>query len=181
MTTSDEDTSIRLEVLVAVPVEQAFRVFTENFDRIKPREHNLLAAPIAETVLEPHVGGSVYDRAEDGTVCRWARVLVFEPPNRFVISWGISPLWQLETDADRTSEVEVRFIQESPSRTRVELDTGTSTTTATAGNVVAMRWARMAAGRSTCIGSVSSRRRADRWCQSEMIPSSPRRRGRSTL
>jgi len=122
MTTSDEDTSIRLEVAVAVPVEQAFRVFTENFDRIKPREHNLLAAPIAETVLEPHLGGSVYDRAEDGTVCRWARVLVFEPPNRFVISWGVSPLWQLETDADRTSEVEVRFIQESPSRTRVELE-----------------------------------------------------------
>ena len=119
---TDEQTWVRREIVVDVPADHAFRVFTEKFDRIKPREHNLLAVPIAETVFETHVGGHVYDRGEDGSECRWARVLAFEPPQRFVISWDIGPTWQLETDPARASEVEVRFVPEAPTRTRVELE-----------------------------------------------------------
>jgi uncharacterized protein YndB with AHSA1/START domain len=73
-------------------------------------------------VFEPRVGGHVYDRGVDGSVCRWARVLAYEPPNRVVISWDINTQWQLETDPSKTSEVEVRFIAEGPHRTRVELE-----------------------------------------------------------
>jgi len=119
---TDEQTRVRREIVVDVPADRAFRVFTEQFDRVKPREHNLLSVPIAETVFETHVGGHVYDRGEDGSECRWARVLAFEPPDRFVISWDIGPSWQLETDPANTSEVEVRFVAEGPTRTRVELE-----------------------------------------------------------
>ncbi|MFC7406337.1 SRPBCC family protein [Georgenia alba] len=115
-------TSVRHEVVVDVPADRAFAVFTERFDQIKPREHNLLASPVVETVFETFVGGSVYDRAEDGTTCAWARVLVFEPPHRFVLSWDISPQWRVETDPDRCSEVEVQFIPDGPSRTLVALE-----------------------------------------------------------
>lgn len=117
-----QDTSVRMQVVVAAPLERAFQVFTQEFDRIKPREHNMLGVDIAETVFEARVGGSVYDRGVDGSECRWARVLVFEPPHRIVISWDISPRWQVETDVTKTSEVEVRFIAETPERTRVELE-----------------------------------------------------------
>ncbi|HEU6451851.1 MAG TPA: SRPBCC family protein [Gemmatimonadaceae bacterium] len=122
MTTEARDTSVQLQIVVAAPVERAFRVFTEQFDRIKPREHNMLGVPIAETVFEPREGGHVYDRGVDGSECRWARVLAYEPPHRVVISWDISPRWQIETDLEKTSEVEVRFIPEAPNRTRVELE-----------------------------------------------------------
>ncbi|WP_028849492.1 SRPBCC family protein [Thermocrispum municipale] len=115
-------TAVRHEITVAVPVEKAFAVFTEQFDRIKPREHNLLGVPIVETVFERHVGGHVYDRGEDGSVCAWARVLAFEPPTRFVISWDISPQWQIETDSSKCSEVEVTFLPEGPGSTRVTLE-----------------------------------------------------------
>jgi uncharacterized protein YndB with AHSA1/START domain len=122
MNTQASDTSIRHSVVVEAPIERAFSVFTDGFGSFKPREHNLLDAPIAETVFEPHVGGHIYDRGVDGSECRWARVLVYEPPNRVVFSWDISPRWQLEPDPDKTSEVDVRFVAEGPERTRVELE-----------------------------------------------------------
>jgi uncharacterized protein YndB with AHSA1/START domain len=122
MTTRTEGTSVRHQVVVEAPIERAFSVFTEDFGSFKPREHNLLGVDIAETVFELHEGGHVYDRGVDGSECRWARVLAYEPPNRVVISWDIGPQWQIETDLEKTSEVEVRFVAETPARTRVELE-----------------------------------------------------------
>jgi uncharacterized protein YndB with AHSA1/START domain len=122
MTTKAEETAIRTDVTVEAPQEQAFRVFTERFDQIKPREHNLLGVDIAESVFEPRAGGRVYDRGVDGSECQWGRVLAYEPPERIVFSWDITPRWQLEPDLERTSEVELRFIAETPQRTRVELE-----------------------------------------------------------
>jgi uncharacterized protein YndB with AHSA1/START domain len=122
MSTQASETSVRNSIVVEAPIERAFTVFTDGFGTFKPREHNLLEAEIAETVFEPRVGGNIYDRGVDGSECRWARVLAYEPPNRVVFSWDISPQWQLESDPDKTSEVEVRFIAEAPDRTRVELE-----------------------------------------------------------
>ena len=113
---------VRREIAVEAPIEKAFAVFTERFGDFKPPEHNLLNAPIAETVFEPRVGGHIFDRGADGSECRWARVLVYEPPRRVVFSWDIGPTWQVETEPDNASEVEVRFTAETPSRTRVELE-----------------------------------------------------------
>ena len=113
---------VRRSITVEAPVERAFAVFTERFGDFKPREHNLLGVPIAETVFEPRVGGHIYDRGTDGSECRWARVLVFDPPHRVVFSWDIGPTWQLEIEPENASEVEVRFIAETPDRTRVELE-----------------------------------------------------------
>jgi uncharacterized protein YndB with AHSA1/START domain len=120
--TGAETMVVRRQVVVNAPQAKAFAAFTERFSDFKPPEHNLLAAPIAETVFEPRARGHIYDRAEDGSECRWARVLAYEPPDRVVFSWDISPQWQIEPDPDRTSEVEVRFVPESPDRTRVELE-----------------------------------------------------------
>jgi uncharacterized protein YndB with AHSA1/START domain len=122
MSTQTAETSIRVSIVVEAPIERAFKVFTEDFDAFKPREHNLLAVEIAETVFEPRVGGHLYDRGVDGSECRWARVLAYEPPDRVVFSWDIGPTWQIETDLEKTSEVEVRFASEGPDRTRVELE-----------------------------------------------------------
>jgi uncharacterized protein YndB with AHSA1/START domain len=113
---------VRRQVVVPAPIAVAFSVFTERFGDFKPPEHNLLAAPLAETVFEPRVGGSIYDRAVDGTECHWARILAFEPPERVVFTWDIDPRWQIEPDHDLTSEVEVRFVAEGANRTRVELE-----------------------------------------------------------
>jgi uncharacterized protein YndB with AHSA1/START domain len=122
MSTPASATTIRHEVVVNAPIERAFSVFTDGFDTFKPREHNMLGVDISETVFESRAGGRVFDRGVDGSECQWARVLAYEPPNRVVISWDISPQWQIETDLEKTSEVEVRFTAEGPDRTRVELE-----------------------------------------------------------
>jgi uncharacterized protein YndB with AHSA1/START domain len=122
MSTPASATSIRHEIVVEAPLERAFSVFTDGLGSFKPPEHNMLGVPIAETVFEPRVGGEVFDRGVDGSVCRWARVLAYEPPDRVVISWDINPQWQIEADLEKTSEVEVRFVPEAPDRTRVELE-----------------------------------------------------------
>ena len=113
---------VRRQIVVEAPQDKAFAVFTERLGDFKPPEHNLLGVPIAETVFEPRVGGHIYDRGTDGSECRWARVLAFEPPVRLVFSWDIGPTWQLETEPENASEVEVRFIAETSERTRVELE-----------------------------------------------------------
>ena len=113
---------VRRAIVVNAPIDKAFTAFTERFGDFKPREHNMLRVPIAETVFEPRVGGHIYDRGEDGSECRWARVLAYEPPRRVMFSWDIGPTWQVETDPDHASEVEVTFTVETPDRTRVELE-----------------------------------------------------------
>jgi uncharacterized protein YndB with AHSA1/START domain len=122
MSTQAAETSVRHSIVVEAPIEIAFSVFTDGFDSFKPREHNMLDVDIEETVFETREGGNIYDRGVDGSECRWARVLAFEPPNRVVFSWDISPMWQVEADLDKTSEVEVRFTAVTPDRTRVELE-----------------------------------------------------------
>jgi uncharacterized protein YndB with AHSA1/START domain len=122
MNMPETDTVVRTSIVVQAPADRAFRVFTEQLGEFKPREHNMLGVEIAETVLEPRVGGAVFDRGVDGTVCCWARVLAYEPPDRLVISSDISPRWEIERDPQKTSEVEIRFIAESEGRTRVELE-----------------------------------------------------------
>lgn len=122
MTMPMTDTSVRSSIVVEAPAERAFRIFTDEIGTWWPPDHHILAGELAEMVFEPRVGGRIFDRATDGTECAWGRVLAYDPPERVVFSWDISLQWQIETDPSRTSEVEVRFVPEGPSRTRVELE-----------------------------------------------------------
>jgi uncharacterized protein YndB with AHSA1/START domain len=119
---TDSPTTVSTSIMVDAPAEQAFSVFTDDIASWWPPEHHILQAPLARMVFEPRVGGDVYDVGEDGSECRWARVLAYEPPRRVVFTWNVSPQWQIETDLARASEVEVRFLPEGARRTRVELE-----------------------------------------------------------
>jgi uncharacterized protein YndB with AHSA1/START domain len=116
------DTTVSTSVEVQAPIERAFEVFTKEIGSWWNPDHHILEGELAEMVFEPRVGGHVYDRATDGSECRWARVLAFEPPARLVISWDINLQWKLETDPARTSEIEVRFTAQGEDRTLVELE-----------------------------------------------------------
>ncbi len=120
--TATQSTSVRSSVVVDAPIDRAFAVFTEEMSTWWPPEHHILQAELAEMVLEPRVGGHIYDRGTDGSECRWARVLAYDPPTRLVFSWNIALDWTLESDPGKTSEVEVQFREIGGGRTRVELE-----------------------------------------------------------
>ena len=122
MTTQARATAVRTSVVVEAPVERAFSVFTEEIGSWWDPDHHLIEAEFAEMVFDTREGGTIYDRGVDGSECHWARVLTWEPPHRFVISWDINVDWELEANLDRTSEVEVRFTANGPDRTLVELE-----------------------------------------------------------
>jgi uncharacterized protein YndB with AHSA1/START domain len=117
-----DQTSVRTEVTVDAPIERAFNLFTEGIGTWWDPNHHLIQGELAEMVFEPFEGGHIIDRATDGSECRWARVLVYQPPELVVFSWDINLQWQLESDPAKTSEVAVRFTAEGPERTRVELE-----------------------------------------------------------
>lgn len=122
MSTQAADTSVRATTVVNAPLERAFRLYTEGMGTWWPKEHHILEGELDRMVFEPRAGGHIYDVGTDGSECRWSRVLAYEPPDRVLFSWDINLEWKLETDPERTSEVEVRFVAEAEGRTRVELE-----------------------------------------------------------
>lgn len=109
-------------VTVGVPVERAFRFFTDSFHTWWPPEHHIGGADPARVVLEPGTGGRWYERGVDGSECDWGRVLVWEPPHRLVVTWQISGEWKYDPDPGHASEIEIRFTADGPDRTVVALE-----------------------------------------------------------
>ena len=122
MSTQSTAAPVRTSIVVEAPVQRAFEVFTQEMKSWWPEDHHLIDGELAEMIFEQHVGGRVYDRTVDGRECTWARVVAYEPPDHLVFTWDISPAWEIETDPERASEVEVHFVAESDSRTRVDLE-----------------------------------------------------------
>ena len=110
---------VRKNIRVSAPQAHAFDVFAARFDAWWPRDHHIGKAEIAEAIIEPRLGGRWYERGEDGSECEWGRVLAWEPPSRFVLSWRINS--KFVPDETVESEVEVRFIPDGAG-TRVELE-----------------------------------------------------------
>jgi len=121
MTTQVQETAVTAQTVVDAPIDHAFRVFTEGIGSWWDPNHHILEAELAEMVFEPRVGGHIIDRGTDGSECRWARVLAYDPPSRVCFSWDINLRWQLETDPAKASEIEVTFTEDGPDRTRVVL------------------------------------------------------------
>ncbi|HEU5007936.1 MAG TPA: SRPBCC family protein [Jatrophihabitantaceae bacterium] len=116
-----DDTTVRVRTEVDAPIARAFHVFTAEIGTWWDDDKHILRVPLAEMVFEPFVGGNIIDRGVDGSECRWARVLAYEPPHRVCFSWDITTSWEIETDPARTSEIEIAFTELTPQRTEVVL------------------------------------------------------------
>ena len=112
--------SVRREVVVPVSADRAFTVFTADMTSWWPSDHHIGSAPIEEIVIEPHEGGRWFTRHTDGSETSTGHVVAWEPGERFVVTWQIGADWKYHVDLVTT--VEVRFVEETPGRTRVVLE-----------------------------------------------------------
>ena len=113
--------AVRQSVVVPISQERAFEVFTARLADWWPVDTHVIGRkPVVAAVIEPREGGRWFERSADGSECDWGRVLAWDPPERVVLAWQISPEWSY--DAGLHTEIEVRFSAEDDGRTRVELE-----------------------------------------------------------
>jgi uncharacterized protein YndB with AHSA1/START domain len=108
--------AVHKSLFVNCSPERAFEVFTREVGSWWPlHEYSIGGEQITEVVWEERVGGRVYERHADGSEGEWGRVVAWEPPSRFVMSWYPGK------DASVATELEVRFAPEGEG-TRVDLE-----------------------------------------------------------
>jgi uncharacterized protein YndB with AHSA1/START domain len=107
---------LRVSVEIDCPPEHAFRVWTAQFGTWWPVSHSVSTAPGLTVVLEGRPGGRIFERTPEGVEHDWGEVTVWEPPTR------LGYLWHLRRDRADATEVEIRFVDAGPARTRVEIE-----------------------------------------------------------
>ena len=111
---------VRKSIRVKASQTHAFEVFTAGLGSWWPRTHTVGKPPMKTAVMETRLGGRWYELSEDGSEADVGRILVWEPPHRFVMSWDLNSAWKPDTTVG--SEVEVRFVADGPDATVVELE-----------------------------------------------------------
>jgi uncharacterized protein YndB with AHSA1/START domain len=109
-----ETEAIRKTVSVPLPLEKAFRLFTDEAGSWWPvASHSIEGDKVEDVVFDPDAK-RVYERTADGVEHDWADIVGWQPPNGFVLTWRVNP--------EKTgTEVEVTFSEEGD-RTRVDLE-----------------------------------------------------------
>jgi uncharacterized protein YndB with AHSA1/START domain len=111
---------VRKSIRVNASQAHAFDVFTSGLGRWWPRNMGIGRMPMKAAVMETRLGGRWYELAEDGSQATVGKIIVWEPPQRFVMTWEINSQWK--PDSTVSSEVEVRFIADGANATRVEVE-----------------------------------------------------------
>jgi activator of Hsp90 ATPase-like protein len=108
--------AVRKILAVACSPERAFEVFTREIGSWWPLgQYSIGGDKITEVVFEEHVGGRIFERHSDGGEGEWGRLLEWEPPRSFTMSWYPGH------DSSEATELQVRFAPDGDG-TRVELE-----------------------------------------------------------
>jgi uncharacterized protein YndB with AHSA1/START domain len=122
MVQHNAEDAVRHTVTVETSKEHAFSVFTDGLAGWWPSEYTWAQDTLEAMIIEPWENGRCTEQGPHNFECDWGRVLAWEPPHRLVMSWQISPKRVPEPDPAKTSEVEVQFVTEGPTSTRVRFE-----------------------------------------------------------
>jgi hypothetical protein len=107
---------LQLSFRDACSPEHAFRVWTARTSMWWPADHSVSGEDDLEVVIEPRVGGRIFERTTSGREEEWGEVLVWDPPRR------LAYLWHLRTDRADATEVEIVFAPAGDAATEVRID-----------------------------------------------------------
>lgn len=114
--------SVRNSVEVPVDTQRAFAIFAHEMSAWWPREYTWSLETLEDIGIEPRENGRCFERGPYDFECQWGRVTRWEPPNRLVFLWQISPTRAPVPDPEKASEVEVRFESDGAQITHVTVD-----------------------------------------------------------
>lgn len=116
------DGPVRHSVLVPGVPREAFQAFTAGMTAWWPVENTFGRNEVRSVVIEPREGGRWLERDAGGRELEWGRVLLWEPPDRLILSWQITHDGQPDPDPERASVIEIRFVLAGEAATRIELE-----------------------------------------------------------
>jgi uncharacterized protein YndB with AHSA1/START domain len=107
---------LRITFGVSGPPERTFELWTARTSSWWPASHTVSAEPGVEIIIEPRVGGRIYERTAGGIEHDWGQVTRWEPPTR------IAYLWHLRQDRADATEVEITFAADARDGTAVSIE-----------------------------------------------------------
>jgi uncharacterized protein YndB with AHSA1/START domain len=107
---------LSLSFTVECPVEHAFTVWTARISLWWPGGHTVTGEDGVEVVLEPRVGGRIFERTRGGAEHDWGEITAWEPPRR------LAYLWHLRRDRADATDVEITFTDAGDGRTAVAIE-----------------------------------------------------------
>ena len=90
-------------VTVRVQPARAFAVFVGEMARWWPLAQFHTGPDPVDCMIEPRIGGRVYERAADGRETVWGTVTAYEPPSHLAFSWLIG------LSAEQAQLIDLRF------------------------------------------------------------------------
>ena len=106
---------LTLVVDVGCPPERAFELWTARTGTWWPASHTVTARRDLEVIIEPEVGGRIFERTPEGEEHDWGRVTVWEPPRR------LGYTWHLRQDAGDATQVDITFGSDGEAGTRLSI------------------------------------------------------------
>ena len=94
---------LQIRFVVGCPPARTFQLWTAHTSAWWPTTHTVSAHPDVQVIIEPGVGGRIYERTPQGEEHDRGQVTRWDPPNR------IAYLWHLRQDRSDATEVEITF------------------------------------------------------------------------
>ncbi len=112
----DSGMAVRKSVTVPLAPADAFRLFTERMATWWPlATHAVHETEATGVVVEPRIGGRIFETTDDGRTSEWGVVSAWSPGERFATSWHPGNEPALAT------QVDVTFSPTPDGGTRVDL------------------------------------------------------------
>jgi uncharacterized protein YndB with AHSA1/START domain len=106
---------LRLSFVIGCSPEHAFEVWTTRVSTWWPKAHSVSGSPDTLVVLEPHLGGRLFERTPDGVEVDWGEITLWSPPLR------LGYLWHIHRDRSDATDVELTFVDLGNGTTRLDI------------------------------------------------------------
>jgi uncharacterized protein YndB with AHSA1/START domain len=106
---------LRLSYEIACSPEHAFEVWTTRVSTWWPKGHSASGNPDTRVVLEPRLGGRIFERTPDGGEIDWGQITDWSPPRR------LGYVWHISRDRSDATDVELTFVDLGDGTTRLDI------------------------------------------------------------